>query len=281
MPDLVSSGGARRFGDGQCAVKMGWGIPESVYLRDSSPVAVNLNGYEKRTADAVAHYWHTLQQQSKKQSTGDTDRERRTAVTGGKQMDGFCELLEWFLIQNGLSDASIYARSNLEIPGYFRPTKSWDLLVVHDGHLVAGCEFKSQRGPSFGNNFNNRTEEALGNAVDVWTAYREGAFGVSRPAPWLGWLMLLEDCERSASPVRVAEPHFMVSENFRDTSYADRYGILLQRLVLEKQYNAAAYLLATEEGGASGKYSEPVEGLGMKPFLASLGGHVAAYLASI
>jgi hypothetical protein len=37
-------------------------------------------------------------------------------------------------------------------------------------------EFKSQIGPSFGNNFNNRTEEALGSATDIWAAYREGAF---------------------------------------------------------------------------------------------------------
>ncbi len=244
-------------------------------------MAVNLDGYKSRVADAVAHYWHTLQRQSKKQSANDADRGRRTAVTGGKQMDGFCELLQWFLVQNGLSDASVYTRSRLEIPGYFRPTKMWDLLVVHDGHLLAGCEFKSQRGPSFGNNFNNRTEEALGNALDVWTAYREGVFGTDRPAPWLGWLMLLEDCPGSSTSVRVAEPHFKVLEEFKDTSYADRYGILLQKLVLEKHYNAAAYLLATEDGGASGAYFEPNEGLSMKLFLASLGGHVSAYLASI
>ena len=46
-------------------------------------------------------------------------------------------------------------------------------------------EFKSQVGPSFGNNFNNRTEEAIGNAEDIWTAYREGRFGRHR-APLLG-----------------------------------------------------------------------------------------------
>jgi len=118
-------------------------------------------------------------------------------------MDGFCALVNWLLVQNGMTEASIYVRANLELPGYFRPTKQWDMLVVHEGHLIAALEFKSQRGPSFGNNFNNRTEEALGNAKDLWTAYREGAFGKERPRPWLGWLMLLEDSSGSRQPVGV------------------------------------------------------------------------------
>jgi hypothetical protein len=46
------------------------------------------------------------------------------------------------------------------LPGYFRPTKLWDVLVIHDKRLLAAIELKSQVGPSFGNNFNNRTEEA-------------------------------------------------------------------------------------------------------------------------
>ena len=33
---------------------------------------------------------------------------------------------------------------------------------------------KSHVGPSFGNNFNNRTEEAIGTSHDLFTAYREG-----------------------------------------------------------------------------------------------------------
>ena len=83
-------------------------------------------------------------------------------------------------------------RKVLTLPGYFRPTKLWDLLIINHGHLVAALELKSQVGPSFGNNFNNRTEEALGTAVDLWTAYREGAFGESA-RPYVGWLMLVED----------------------------------------------------------------------------------------
>ena len=68
---------------------------------------------------------------------------------------------------NGLTDAHMMlGRRVLCLPGYFRPTKLWDLLVINQGRLVAALELKSQIGPSFGNNFNNRTEEALGTAID-------------------------------------------------------------------------------------------------------------------
>lgn len=202
-------------------------------------------------------------------------------MTGGKQMDGFCNLVHWLLAANGMPEANIYVRSKLELPGYFRPTKQWDMLIVHAGHLVAGLEFKSQRGPSFGNNFNNRTEEALGNATDLWTAYREGAFGVNRPRPWLGWVMLLEECDGSTEPVNVSSPHFRVFKEFEGASYAKRYELLLRKLMLEKLYDRAAFILATEKGGARGNYKEPAADLSMRMFLAGLAGHVQTYLSSI
>jgi hypothetical protein len=245
-------------------------------------VRVTLPTFESRLKEAIAHYWNSLDAQAAKQSSGaSSDRGRRSAVTGGKQMDGFCDLVNSILVENGLAEASIYVRQDRELPGFFRSTKDWDLLVVHEQHLVAALEFKSQRGPSFGNNFNNRTEEALGNATDLWTAYREGAFGTDRPRPWLGWVMLLEDCPRSRRPVAVSEPHFPVFEEFRGASYSKRYELLLRKLVLEKLYDGAAFLLATESQGRRGDYTEPAKDLSMRKFLISLAGHVATYVASI
>jgi len=229
--------------------------------------------------NAVAHYWRTLNRQSKKQKSGDADRGGRAAVTGGKQMDGFCELVQKVLVHNELTEASIYTRDRLELPGYFRPTKRWDMLVVHDGNLIAAIEFKSQKGPSFGNNFNNRTEEALGSAVDLWTAYREGAFGRGRPRPWLGWVMLLEESRQSSTPVALKEPHFKAFAEFQGSSYAVRYELLLRRLLLEKTYDCAALILATAAGGPKGAYREPAGDLTMKRLLAGLAGHVLGYVS--
>jgi len=188
-------------------------------------------------------------------------------------MDGFCRLVEWLLLQNGLGDVSIYVRSRRELPGYFRPTKDWDMIVVHEGYLIAAVEFKSQRGPSFGNNLNNRAEEAVGTATDLWTAFREGAYGKDRPRPWLGWVMLLEECPASMRPVAVAEPHFKVFPEFRGATYSQRYEILLRKLVAEKLYDSAAFLTSTEEGGPRGEFKEPAADLAMKRLLASLAGH--------
>ena len=129
------------------------------------------------------------------------------------------------------------------MPGFFRPTKQWDLLVVRDGHLLAAMELKAQVGPSFGNNFNNRTEEAIGSATDLWTAYRENAF-LHSPQPWLGYLFLLEDDETSKRPVRNPQPHFEVFGEFHDASYAKRYELLCRKLVLERKYSSACFLMS-------------------------------------
>lgn len=238
-----------------------------------------LKGFESLVQRAVRHYWKTLEGQGAKQRTGNADRGGRAAVTGGKQMMGFCHLVQDVLTRNGVPSVHVYTEAKLELPGYFRPTKQWDMLVVSEGQLIAALEFKSQRGPSFGNNFNNRTEEAIGTAQDLWTAYREKAFG-TQPRPWLGWVMLLEDCPKSNTPVAVNEPHFRVFEEFRGASYAGRYELLLRRLVLEKLFDGAAFLMATEKQGRRGAYSEPAGDLGMRPFLAALTGHAMAVKAA-
>lgn len=128
------------------------------------------------------------------------------------------------------------------------------------------------------NNFNNRAEETIGTAVDLWTAYREGAFGqISRP--FLGWLVLVEDCERSRSPVRDSSPHFPMLEEYRETSYADRYNLLCQRLVQEQLYTASTVLLSPRTSVDDGSYSELSEMTGLKTFVTTFAGHVAAEAA--
>jgi len=105
-------------------------------------------------------------------------------LPGGSQMDGFIDLFMELIINAGIAEHYVFRKRSVELPGYFRPTKKWDLLVVRDQMLIAAIELKSQVGPSFGNNFNNRTEEAMGSALDLWTAYREHAY-LDSPQPFL------------------------------------------------------------------------------------------------
>jgi len=171
------------------------------------------------------------------------------------------------LKEAGLDHLAIKTRLGLELPGFYRPEKKWDLIVVSAGHLVCALEFKSQVGPSFGNNFNNRSEEAIGNAVDIWTAYREGRFGTS-PRPFLGYFFLLEDCPKVHKPVKVVEPHFKTDPVFHGASYAERYEVLCRRLVLERNYDAACLTLATNE--LDTKVSHPADDLTFDRFVVEL-----------
>jgi len=183
-------------------------------------------------------------------------------------MDGFISLVRDYRCKNGLPKTHVYCEKRIEIPGWYRPEKRWDLLIVEDGQFLAGIEFKSQVG-SFGNNYNNRTEEAIGSACDLWAAYREGAFKPSA-RPWLGYLMLLEDAPGSTSPVRAQEPHFKVFPEFKSASYAKRYEILLTKLVRERLYDSACFLLSDRKNGPKGKYKEPASELNFEKFMASL-----------
>ncbi|PWB81173.1 MAG: hypothetical protein C3F08_02640 [Candidatus Methylomirabilota bacterium] len=161
----------------------------------------------ERSSLAVAHYWKTRAGQKEKQKqAGTIDRGLRSAVTGGAHMDGFIDLFTEIITHSGVSEQYIFRKKAIELPGFFRPTKEWDLLVVREDRLLVAIEAKSQVGSSFGNNFNNLTEEAMGSAIDLWTAYREGAF-LAGPQPFLGYFFMLEDSDASNRPVKVQEPH--------------------------------------------------------------------------
>jgi hypothetical protein len=162
-------------------------------------------------------------------------------------MDGFVSLVRSHLCGSGLPEAHVYCEKRVELPGWYRPEKKWDLLVVADGQFLAGIEFKSQVG-SFGNNYNNRTEEAIGSACE----------------------MLLEEASESTRPVRAQEPHFKVFPEFKDASYAKRYEILLTKLVRERFYDSACFLLSNAKNGRKGDYKEPAEELNFEKFMASL-----------
>lgn len=195
-------------------------------------------------------------------------------------MNGFLEVIRGLLAEVGVPEDEVFLNTRIELPGYFRAEKKWDLLVVSGNRLIAAIELKSQIGPSFGNNCNNRAEEAIGNATDLWAAYREGAFRDSA-RPWLGYLMLLEDSPGAKSPVSVKEPHFPVFDNFRGASYATRHEILLTKLVRERLYDAASLLLSGREDGLkSGTYSEPSKELSFQSLATSLISRAIAHVTS-
>ncbi len=252
---------------------------------------------DKRLHEAVQSYWDARAKNKEKQiNSGRIDAGTRGEVTGGTQMGALEVLVADILCEAGLNRVDIRTRTALELPGYFRATKKWDLIVVSEGQLVLAMEFKSQSGKSIGNNINNRSEEAVGSARDIWTAFREGRFGNS-PAPFLGYFFLLEDRDAVKKPVANKEPYFSVDplfkgpvfkrpalaaksgkERYQGVPYTTRYELLCRRLVLERLYTAACFILASNSSNTT--LTQPAEDLSFRRLAAALRGHAVTFLES-
>ncbi len=238
---------------------------------------------DERFQEAVQSFWTGRETQLQKQiASGKLDAGTRGAVTGGGHMGALEALIVALLVDVGIEQADIKVKvagakpqTPLAIPGYYRPQKQWDVLVVAQDQLVAAIEFKSQVG-SIGNNLNNRAEEAIGLAQDFWTAFRDGRLGTRRP--FLGFFLLVEDSAKIHSPIRNSEPYFPIDPIFQGASYIQRHRIFCQRLVFERLYDATCLTFATKEVPTTITYPAPE--LNFQQFAAQLQGHAQAFVNS-
>ena len=227
-------------------------------------IITNNKDYTSLVSKAVKFFWGT----KSRQLINSVDSSNRGAVVGGKQMSEFVSLLRQVAIDSGIPEETIITDKNY-LPGYFRSSKDWDMLIIApSGKLIAAIELKSQVG-SYGNNFNNRTEEAIGSAVDLWTAFREGQFP-SQQAPWVGWMMIVGKDIASERPIRNYEPFYPVRSEFDGASYLDRYRILCQKLILERHYTATALLWTSD----ANTYGDLAEDISIKRFINSFSNYL-------
>lgn len=231
---------------------------------------------DREVSEAVKWFWATQDtQKAKQQKFANSTRGRRANVLGGKQMDGFASLVEDILLRFGVPQASIVHNYQATLPGYFRSEKEWDTAVVHEGQLLAAVEFKSIAS-YFGNNLNNRTEEALGSNTDLRQAFEQGVFAPSAP-PWVGYLMLMAKDDKSTRPVSVREPRFAVDPVFDGASYALRGEVLCLRMVRQQLVNGAVFMLS-DPNGPEGNFSQPNDELRFERFARRLTYHVLGAL---
>lgn len=204
---------------------------------------------KKRVCQAVQGFWQSRNSaQGRNKESAKKDVGNRGAVTHGKAMDGFIGMISDLVEQLGCEQVRICTRKGENtLPGYFRATKSWDLLIFYGEILLATIELKSQVG-SIGNNFNNRVEESIGSALDFWTAHNEHAFGNGKP-PFLGWLMLVEDCADSRKAPDQESLHFDIFGVFKEKSYIERYAAFCERAVFKRLYHSAALIVAAQGVG--------------------------------
>ncbi len=240
---------------------------------------LNLNGIDQGIAEAVMHFW--------------TERSEN-GVRAGKTLDGFESVIKWVVRNNGMPDADIITGRQAQIPGYFRPTKSWDILVMSQGTLVAVIELKSIA-DSFGKNINNRNEEVLGSGIDVKEAFAEDAFeGITRL--FTGYVILVEDCPETQSSVAIhmkqfrAMSEFMAAPETRQSlyqrgqnglypsipgvSYMKRFDILCRRLMQKNLYTSAAVVTTPRSAIQDGCFGAVTQETGIMAFMSTLASHI-------
>lgn len=222
--------------------------------------------------EAVKQHWLLRDEQDKKNKASKrADAGTRGSVTGGKHLAPLEEAVAGLF----RADPDIGAKLTIlyggkhTLPGYYRRSKNWDLVVLYRGVLVAAVEFKSQVG-SIGNNHNNRTEESLGNSADLLRANELGMFGEVNP--WIAYILVLEKSDKSTKPVRDDRTLFPSDRDFDRVAYLDRYRITFKRMLLEGKYNAVV-VAASEKGG--GVFDEPEVQLSFANFEAEVAGRLA------
>ena len=124
--------------------------------------------------------------------------------------------------------------------GHFRPAKSWDILCRSAQGAVRVCvECKSQV-DSYGNNENNRYEEALGSGLDVRARHGD--------AVALGFVLVL--CDEDATGRATRDRSDDLDPVFTSSSHMTRREIFARRITDfgvndAPFYDAAALLFVT------------------------------------
>lgn len=203
------------------------------------------------------------------------------------------EVITWVVKSNGLPNATVVTGRQAQVPGFFRPTKAWDLLIFDENKLVAAIELKSIA-DSFGKNSNNRNEEVLGSGVDMKEAFEENAFeGLTRL--FTGYLILVEDCTETLSSVKIQMKYFRAMEEFMlnpenrveeyvrgdngyfpsidGVSYMKRFDILCYRLMQKQMYTGASVITSPRSAISDGQYGDCSKETSIRSFLVSLASH--------
>lgn len=127
---------------------------------------------------------------------------------------------------------------NVTLPGWFRQAKQWDITAFEGDVLVAAIELKSIN-KSFGNNTNNRAEEALGSAMDVDYATHNHLLEPNDLPPNFGYVLFIRKTEETIRPVRTtSKSRYEFDPVFEGSSYIDRFTLLGKRLLRERIYQA-------------------------------------------
>jgi len=223
----------------------------------TSTMAIQLpRDLDARVQAAVRHFWATRTAQARRQQRGKkVDQGARSAVTGGAQMDGFIDLFAELALWAGARPSDILRGASAELPGLFRPTVRYDLLINRGDHVVCAYKFACLPARLSREHLDRTIEEAIGRAHELWGAYRRSAISFDL-GPWFGYVLVVEDT-RPRPTARSAED-------------------LCRRLVLERLYSDAAFVLARRDGS----HTEPAASLTLEHLCRALVARVSILAAA-
>lgn len=228
---------------------------------------------------AVKAYWDVKDQQTAMATLlGSASEGTAKAVRAAGHFAPIAALLARFFLDAGYPPSAIgTGHPHIVLPGYFRPTKRWDLAVIHRGVLVAAIELKGIGGDkySIGRNYNNRLEEALGNSLDLDRADGHGLAGPEKP--WLGYFFVMEDTLISRQGKRPEKGRLPAHPVWSGMSHQERFGLAAERLLSEQLYDAVCFL--TSSARKPGPV-EPTRSADWQHFSAAIQARIA-YLAGL
>ena len=234
-----------------------------------------LPDYSDSVRAAAARYWAVRRSQAQEsKGRGVSDTGIRAEVTGGRHMDALHDLVVSVFVDAGIP-AQLIDVKRRPIAGYFRRDKRWDVVVMVRDRVVGIVELKSMAGDSGGKNYNNRTDEALGQAVDVWKAVEREI--ISSLRPWLGYFMLLEDNEAFTNVVTPQKAVWDTDPVFDGASYVDRYVIFFERMIRERLLDAACVVLSEKD---TAEVRFPSDSLSFQAFAAAIHGRCLQFMAT-
>lgn len=228
--------------------------------------------------EALLKMYKDLDEASKRQTLrGRHDQGARSQVTSGKHLNAVAKVIRDDLLSAGYNPKDVYYKDGcLRLPGWFRPSKDWDLLAFDGNDLLASVELKSINS-SFGNNSNNRAEESLGSAVDAAHAIKNELIPYHTTPPLLGYVLIVRLCDAStksgSNSVRSVYP---IDPVFRNASYLKRLSILCRRLLTERMYQAVWIVGVDPE---SETIIEPEPDLTYEKFIVALQSQLAIHRA--
>jgi Restriction endonuclease XhoI len=219
----------------------------------------------EKSVQAALDGWITARIEQKARSTagGSAQQGNRAAVVGGKHLDGVNALIADRIMDIAGPGLEFRVNRAATLPGFYRPTKSWDLVVVRAGTPVLAVEYKSMVG-SEGKNLNNRADEIFGMAEDLRQAEIHGLLPKNMKR---AYVFIMGITSKSTEPVGAKTQIGTVDPIFDGASYLERAALMCERMRETGLFNLV-WMIGVDE--TTRKYREPRPSVGWNRFEADL-----------